>query len=433
MPQIAKGIVVTAVIFVFVVTTISLSFAGPVYPGGGEIHSGVISMNVNDNRRYPMGQHNIPNWDTDGDFEGQNWTVQVDFLDPITKLIPISARLVTPDGKTPNDFDQPGITVDTSNVYNLEKIGSAYVALEDDADPVVVNTYEKQYVVNGQNVIYKYNLLYYGLDITYKTSADVYYKDPNLYGLYSLVGDYGYFYEDGRVDASANQSFSITPWNPVGIYNSTTDENNVTTTYQINNGWAGILDAQIYEVKTGFVDETLEGKQLPDKQHENYGHEIVDVYEVGTSLNMYYPSSGQEANVVSFQDPQAIDGVPSSINIETYCSLKAGAQYHVDGLGHWDAIAIRNVKVQYKILIKVAATIEMTKLVVTGSQQQGTTENNSFFKPQVAFWSDFDEWMAGAAEYWNDLLQSPNFLLILVAGILILMLIIYLILRMRGA
>jgi len=216
----------------------------------------------------------------------------------------------------------------------------------------------------------------------------------------------------------------------VGVYNSTTDANNVTTTYTITKGWLGILDAEIYDRSIGLVDEDLYGDSV-DKQDENYGHEVMSVIEIGSTLNKYYIDQNSLSRSYAFTDPDALAGIPSAIDIETSCSLKAGAQYHVDIGGHWDAIAVRNVKVQYKILVKVVATIEMTKLVVTGSQQQGTDEDNTFYKPQIPVWSDVDESIADSAEWWSELFSSPNTSLLLIAGILVLMLILYVILRIR--
>jgi hypothetical protein len=416
MVRITKEMGAVSLILIFLVATLSLS--GPSYPGGGEIVSGVHEFNVNDKTRLPMGQRSIINWDIDGNFDDYTWiAVGADLVDENDNDI------------TPDDIRMPGVSITTSSPYNVQKVGDTYVAVGMEDDPVIVKTYEKVYIVDGKEVVYQYNLMYYGMDITYKTKADVYYKDPLLGLGYAALGDWGYFYEDGSVDISALQSFTFSPWSPVGVYNRTTDANNVTTTYTIDKGWLGILDAEIYYRDIGLVDESIEGSELPDKQDENYGHEVQDVIEVGSALNMYYQDTGQSSKVYNFEDPRALDGIPCAINIETSCSLKAGAQYHVNLVQRWDAIAVRNVKVQYKILVKVVATIEMTKLVVTGSQQGETDEDNTFYKPLIAGWSDFDEWMAGVAEYWNDLFNDPGFILLLIAGVFVLMLIIYLVLK----
>jgi len=402
-----------AVAFILIMLGAALSLSSVPYPGGGEIVSGVVLLDANDKLRTPMGQHSIADWDIDGDFEDYNWTPY--------DVNGIILALETEDGLRTDDISMPGLSVETSNPYNLQKIGDTYVKLGDEDDPVIAKMVEKSYTVGGETTVYQYNLMYYGLDITYKTSADVYYKDPAISIPFGLWGDWGYYFEDGVLDIAGRQSFVIAPWSPVGVYNSTTDANNVTTTYTITEGWAGVLDAIVYDRSFGLVDESAT---------ENYNHVLQNVITPGTTLNMYYHDTSNDAYSVEFTADSALLNVPSSVDIETSCTLGAGAQYHVTGFGnHWDSCAVRNVKVQYKILIKVAATIEMTKLVVTGEQQGETSEDNTFYKPQVTFWSDVDEWWAGVSEYWSDIMNDPGFVLMLIGGILVVMLILYFVLK----
>lgn len=397
----------------------SLVYAGVPFAGGGEVISAMSLLDVDDNLRYPSGQHIVSDWDTDGNFEDYNWTYETTVA---------GGQLKRPNGATQESIQNPGISVTTTNPYNIKKVGESLVALGDEDEPEPVTSYEKVYTINGEETIYRYFLMYYGFDVTIKTTADTYFKDRYAYNLeYVLSGDWGYYFEDNVVDVELRQNFRINPWSPVGVWNSTTTEDNMTTTYQIQNGWTGILDSQVYVNDIGLVDESLEGDVAGN---ENFGHTIQNIIETGTSLNMYVDNAA--ASTYSFNDERALKDIPTAVDVELGATLGAGAQYHVDTLGHWDSVAVRNVKVQYKVLVKAVATLEMVKLVTTGTTQGGTKEDNTFYKPQVPvvsdlieswneFWADVDEW-----------LRSPEgifYSIILVAGAI---LVIYVVLKITG-
>ena len=118
----------------------------------------------------------------------------------------------------------PDIAVESGYPYYLEQVMNNIYQASDEA--VIEKSYEKTYIVAGEEQVYQYKLLNYGVDITIETNADTYYKD-----LTQFI-DYGWYFEDKAVDVSVLLNFGLAPWVPTGLWNNS---------YSIVGGWAGIF------------------------------------------------------------------------------------------------------------------------------------------------------------------------------------------------
>jgi hypothetical protein len=391
--KVIGGIVILSLIMLF---SYGISYSSLPYAGGGELVTGVTLLEVDNEIRYPMGQHYINDWDIDGSFNDYNWNGTTG--NPVTDWI----LRIPPDTIDYNDLNGAGITIESSNPYYVEEIGGVYLESE---ESVIRKTYEKTFGTN----LKQYNLILHGFDVTFKTNADRYYKDP---AVFSFLSDYGYYFESDVSDIRLRQSFVIAPWTPVGAYNKS---------YEITGGWAGILDTEIYAVEKGLVQEGAT---------ENFGHTIQNLHSVGSVPNMYTNDQSKYTNYYDFDAGEAIADIPNNIEVELEAKLGAGAEYHVDALGHWDSCTVRNVFVTYKVLVRIVATIDLS-FVTEGSSLEEPEEDNTFYKPQVPILSDWDmairEWWAEA----NEFLASPAGLLSIIAVVIGGTIIIVLVFRRR--
>lgn len=384
---------VLAIIF----TAAYVPFASLGYAGGGEVTASFSYLSVDDSERYPYGQHYVDDWDIDGDFGDYTWNVTTGnaYLDALFGNKPNTVSI--------DSVKKCGVTVESGNPYHLQKIGNQYVQVE---DGVIAKTYEKTF----GDTVYKYNLMYFGMSVTMKTAADVFYVDPVIFSHFSV---YGYHFENQKIDVDLRQTFAIATWHPVGVYNES---------YTITGGWAGIMDTEIYEVSYGLIQEGAT---------ENYNHVIENLQSVGSTPNMYHLKSDNPVAVTEFTDDSALTHIPQAVDIELGARMQAGAQYHVDGLGKWDSCAVRNVYVTYNVVVKVVATLEMS-FITEGNELEDPDEENTFYKPQVGFYSDFEaawnEFAADMAEYFN----SPAGLLMIFVVIVGGGVVIYVIIRIRS-
>ena len=391
--RVVGGLLLLTLIF----TATYIPFASIGFAGGGEVTSSLSYLSVDDFERYPYGQHYVDDWDIDGNFGDYTWnyTTGNEWQDWILQYKGNDISI--------DSVKKPGVTIESNNPYYMAEISGQYIAVDESE---VSKTYDKTFGTK----VYQYNLMLFGFDVTIKTKADVFHKDPVIFSYFS---NYGYDFESKKVDVDLRQSFVIAPWIPVGVYNES---------YTIVGGFAGIMEAEIYAVQYGLVQEGAE---------ENYNHVIENIQSVGSVPNMYLLSTDNPVSTTEFTDTSAIDQMPSAIDIELGVNLQAGAQYHVDVLGKWDSVAVRNVFVTYQVVVKVVGTLEMD-LVTEGNVIEDPTEENTFYKPQVPIFSDLsDAWNELWADF-GEYFASPGgltmILMVLIGGGLV----VYVIFRFRG-
>lgn len=389
-----KIIIGLAVLTVVLLGTYALSDIP--YPGGGEIGSAFSSTTIDGKKFVISGQHNWPSddrSDLDGDYEDYNdWSWVYNSTDAI---------------------DKPGITLESSNPYYLEETSDNTFRASDEA--VASKTYEKNYTINGQQYAYRYNNIPYGVDITIKTDADRYYKDVYTWG----VQGYGWKYESKPVDVNVLLNFGMNPWTPAGAWNNS---------YNIIGGWAGILQAEIYDIDYGVLqNDRLEQEldELKDSAYRETATTIQDLNSVNSALNMYIPGTDDSYQEIDFENQNALKSVRNAVNIEVGAKLAAGAVYTADIWGHTDSLAVRNVYVTYRIVVKVVATLNL-KLVAEGSPiataEEGNTKGD---KPPIPIYSTFEEMMQ---ELWADFmewLRSPEVMFYLILIFVVIVIILY--------
>jgi len=313
------------------------------YASGWEITSSLDQVTIETETFEFDGEHNMAK-DIDGSFEDK----------------------VAADGYTegrilvdPKDYDIPGITIESSYPYYLQRTDSGDWVESDDAWLLDKYTIPGEITPDTEE-FYSYNHWVVGVDVTMKTDAE---KINKPFGIYA---DYGYYYEDQVADVEVRQDVSVNPWTPTGTSNNWT----------ITDGWSGIMSASVADLSYGLVSEGAT---------ENKGHTIQNLHSVGSALNMY---GGESAD---FSDPGQLEGVPSSVDIEVGASLGAGAEYTTDLTGHWNSLSVRNVFVKYTIRVDVLSTLKWSLQTGHQGDMDEPEENNTNYQPEITPWKQFVE------------------------------------------
>jgi hypothetical protein len=335
-------------------------YAGSAYAGGWETQNAISRVTLDAQSRPLEGLHSY-SWDTDGVWEeGEGVT---------------------------STYDDPTIRVKTSYPFYLKQVSGKWV--ETDA-PHLLDSYSREYSDTLKQV---YNHYVFGYTITFQTLAKQYYKSQ----AYSVF-DYGFWYEDDVIDATARVEFGINPWTPTGAVDD----------WNVVGGWAGIMSASAVSVEMGIVDL--------DKT-ENQGHTIEPHQSVGDALNMY------GAEPLEFTDPTALEGVPQKAEIECGARLGAGALYTTDVLSKVNSIAVRNVYVLYTVRVDVMTTLQYELQVGKQTGQEPPVSNNTAYMPTNTPWTQFMEGMVEFGDWFTQF--GMPFLVVIIIGVVIIVILYY--------
>lgn len=285
-----------------------------------------------------------------------------------------------PSDDSNNTFSKPGVTVEHSAAFYVAPSGDTWV--EDD-EVYIVDTYDVNFTDEHFVRYTQYAIAY---DVTIKTDAGEYYKQPPIPFVQWGYLDYGWYYEDKAVATDVFTTFAINPWVASGQ-----DGN-----WNVIDGWSGIMSAQVGEKEAGLIETGAE---------EDRGHIIQNLNSKGSQLNMYV--SGIAEDDYAFDNPDGLVGVPSAVQIETTGTLGAGAKLELDAANHvWD-IAVRNVYVKYRVIVHVLTTLEYEFILGSQGGMDKPTESNTAYMPKIGLL----EILGG--EY-GDLFQMIALFLILV-------------------
>ena len=260
-------------------------------------------------------------------------------------------------------FSKPGITIEHSAAFYVAPRSGVWV--EDD-EPYIVDTYDVDYSDEHFARYTQYAIAY---DVTIKTDASEYYKPQ--YDIWTGTGywDYGWYYEDKAVATDVFTTFAINPWTATGQ-----DGN-----WTVVNGWSGVMSVRVGEIEYGLVDDVIAedgGGGLEDR-----GHIIQNLNSKGSQLNMYI--SGVPEQDYSFDDPEGLINVPSTVQVETTGTLGAGAHLGLDPLSHvWD-IAVRNVYVKYRVIVSVLTSVEYEFKLGDQPGMEKPVEGNTAYMPKI--------------------------------------------------
>lgn len=362
-------------------------FASIPYSSGGEVRDSLSMVQVSDldttQKWFPYGQHFFPNYeqqtDLDGDFNEQ-WT-----LDDYERAYPDQVFNAQPY----TWFQDPAISIETSDVYYMQEVGNVFAPVE---DLTISKSFEKTF----GNTTYRYSLVDYGFDVTIKTDADKYQVTAEKFG---FGAPWGYWAETNVVDVDTLINFGTSPYIPIGSWNGS---------YDIVGGWAGILSAQVYDYSFGVVqNERLQQEMdtLGDIMTET-DTTIQDLNSINSLLNIYLPSSQDALQEIEFSNAESIRGIRNAVNVEIGAKLGAGTVYTPEQnpllIGyHAAALAVRNVYVTYRIVVKMVTTLDL-KLVAIGDPITTPDEGNTAGDPPPSvaqtwldeFWADVSEWFA---------------------------------------
>ena len=384
------------------------------YAGGGEIGSTLSTVTIEDTTWGIYGQHTWPSddrSDVDGDYEDldlSRFVLMGDYLAAIETI------------------KKPGISVESSHPYYLKEIAPATFTdpaiYRSSEEAVISNTYTKNYVLDGESYMYQYNLIPYGVDVIIKTDADRFLQRTG-----TLTA--GWNYESLPVDINLLLNFGMNPWTPSGLW---ADSNN---SYSIIDGWAGILQAEIYDRELGVLqNERLEQEldELDAGARYEAATVIQDLNTVPSALNMWIPGTEDAYNEIDFESPSAIASVRNAVNIEVGAKLGAGAVYTAEAFtGYTTTIAVRNVFVTYRIVVKIVATLNL-KLIVEGAPVgepgEGGTAGDPPPIPVVTTLEEaWNEFWADVAEFFS----SPIIILYIILILVIIVGVVYFIVKLR--
>jgi len=280
-----------------------------------------------------------------------------------TKTIEIDADFVTGD---PSDgagiYSKPGITVEHSAAYFASDESGEWAKV---SEPHLVDTYDVNFTDEHFVRYNQYSLAY---DVTIKTDASKYYKVPPIPFVQWGYIDYGWYWEDGIVDADVFTTFAIAPWTAEGA----------TGNWEVVDGWAGIMSAFVGELEFGLIDADfdVDGETTEDK-----GHVCQDLNSRGSQLNMFVDDNPESER--AFQNPDALVGVPSTVQIEVGATLGAGAAFGLDGLSHvWD-LAVKNVYVKYTVIVSMLTTLDYMWALGDQPPMDPPEEDNTVFNPKI--------------------------------------------------
>lgn len=332
------------------------------YGGGWEFQNGISELTVSEVKATGGMAHNLQ-LDPDGSFQAA-----VDAQGSYQGIYPTS-------------YDKPTIVIENSYPYYIERNSAGEWVLTDDPEPL--DTYTVPADISQATTFQKYYHWTIGFDVTFKTSAAKIYKPILSYW------DYGYWYEDEVVDTSIKMIAKTDPWTPVG-----TIEN-----WTITDGWAGIMSASVVKVSYGLVGGSAS---------ENKGHEISNLHSEGAALNMEGVAS------MDFDDPSALQGVPTEVKIGLSARLGAGAQYYLDALSHVSDLAVRNVFVKYTVRIDYMTTLAFSLNSGHQGDLEDPDEDNTAYEPELPSW----------LQKLADFMQSPfaqviTIIIILAGGVLV--------------
>ena len=293
----------------------------------------------------------------------------------------------------PGPFNKPGITIEMSYPYYIQRTSSGLWVESD--EPHCLDHYNVTLVNNAsEKRIQTYYQWTIGLDVIIKTDAAKYYKTQ----WNPAYLDYGYWFENDIVDVTQLVSVAATPWTPAGTSGNWT----------IVGGWNGIMSASIVKVDYGLVETAAT---------ENYGHTIQNINSVGSALNMY--TGPNSFTSVPFSSSAALQGIPTSMDIEVGARLGAGCQYQNDWLGHVFDLAVRNVFVEYHLRIDLLSTTIWFLNLGHQTGADNPDENNTSYNPHLTSWEAIFE---GLRQFFYSA-AFPLFILILsVGGIVIVIL-----------
>jgi hypothetical protein len=315
------------------------------YGGGWEVNNTLYSMRLG-SKNYDIKGLVSTSQDPDGDINLNDW---------------YSAEV---DGTN----NKPAILLESSSTYYMKSSMGSW--LKSDV-PVIIDSYTVDVDDKHKNIYQLYEIAF---DITIKTSAEVYYKDRAKYGFadYRYYSNYGYGYERGIVDIMAKISFIIQPWTPVGQDGD----------WSIIGGWSGILDAHCLKSNYGLIDSSAVASG-----HFFDGHTIADLNSVNSRLNMFIDKAAKQ--YYGFDNPDALVGVPSTVQVAVGAKLGADADYSTDGLGFWASCAARNVFVTYTVGMDVMTTLNYELNVSPVGPITPPDENNTHNAPQNSVWTQF--------------------------------------------
>jgi hypothetical protein len=402
-----RALLAIAVIVIIGASAYTIGFeAGLPYGGGGEVGSSLSTVTVDGTTWGIYGQHSWPSderSDLDGDFEDvADWKWGMDY----------------------SDVQKPGVSIESSYPYYLEELAKNIFVEADEAS--ITREYTKTYTLHGEPHTYQYNLIPYGVDVTIKTDADRFYGELDVFSYFGWF--YGWYHEDKPVDVDLLLNFGLNPWVPKGLYIIGNES------YSIVDGWAGILQAEVYDIDYGVLENERLEQELEDlNEGARYDSAttIQDLNSINSALNMYIPGTKDSYQEIDFDDPDEIVGVRNAVNIEVGAKLGAGSTYTADILGHKNSIAVRNVYVTYKLVVKIVTTLDL-ELITEGSgiepPEEGSTGGDP---PPVPIYSSF---AAAWSEFWADVGEFFSSPIVIIYTILILVIIagvVYFIVKLR--